>query len=115
MKFPDVKIMTFQNASDDGVFTVTAQGSLPLLMDTYATMEFRSFISEKMAQKFVEDHYERLTTGINFEDIEKAVLDLVKQKFADLLKLEPKKPEPVLVRSRDGYIRVRHIDGTGPR
>lgn len=77
-------------------YSVTAlTTNLNHLMDTYATMEFRSLIVEKMADKFVEDNYERITSGINFEQMEASVLDLAKKKFADMLKLE----EPVYSRN----------------
>jgi hypothetical protein len=93
MKKPDVKVTTYQSLGDpaDERYIVSATTSFSQLADTYATMEFRSLIVEKMAQRFIDENYERLLTGINFEQIEASVLELVKQKFAGLLELEPKK------------------------
>lgn len=102
--FPDAKITSNLEYNPVDVlqdkYRVTATTNLNHLMDVEATMEFRTFVVEKMAAKFVEDNYARIASGINFEQIESSVLDLVKKKFADMLKLE--EPKKATVRGSTG-------------
>lgn len=106
--FKQVKVKTFytpaiEDASAPGDITIAARvpENIVHLMDTYDSMEFRSLLIKMLAGRFVKENYHRLMNGINFESLEADVLDLVKQKFADMLKVEPKKEEKIYVRMRE--------------
>jgi hypothetical protein len=85
--------------------SVTATTSLVQLADTYASMQFRDHLINKMAERFVAENYERLVTGINFEAIEAGVLEVVKQKVAGMVRLGHE-PESVMARAEQENDRV---------
>jgi hypothetical protein len=103
-----IKLTTHE--TPEGGYSVTAVTDPAHLLEIYQSARFLDEIISRMAEKFVEENYERLTTGINFEQVESSVIELVKQKFADLLKLEPRKPEQIYFRRKASAVDPNLID-----
>lgn len=100
----------------EGGFAVTATTSLNHLMEVYESKRLFEEIISRMADRIVEENYPRIANGINFEALEASVLDLVKKKFADMLKVEePKKSVPSILYSReaDGSLKEIRRYGSG--